>query len=53
MPSVYYLKNSLQLDLKICMDSACRRVETVFREVTSFITRQVLRMSPSLTRKAL
>ena len=27
MPSVYYLKNSLQPDLKVCMDSACRRVE--------------------------
>ena len=27
MPSGYYVKNSLQLDLKMCMDSACRRVE--------------------------
>ena len=27
MPSVYYLKNSLQPDLKLCMDSACRIVE--------------------------
>ena len=27
MPSVYYLKNSLQPDLKLCMDSASQRVE--------------------------
>ena len=27
MPSVYYSKNSVQPDLKLCMDSACQRVE--------------------------
>ena len=27
MPSGYYVKNSLQPDFKMCMDSACRRVE--------------------------
>ena len=41
MPSVYYLKNSLLPDLKMCMESACRRVESKPFHKTTLLKRKL------------